>query len=98
MTPSILPYTHITIYNTILRFTQLTLFSRVFLAGATSCGNLYFTGNGDLMTTGTATAEELTLSAAGVNRAPSTFWQYPSEFEPASASRVCVPSVHVSSL
>lgn len=49
-------------------------------AGATSCGNLYFTGNGDLMTTGTATAEELALSAAGVNRAPSTFWQYPSEF------------------
>lgn len=32
------------------------------------------------MTTGTATAEELALSAAGVNRAPSTFWQYPSEF------------------
>jgi len=50
-----------------------------FLLGATSCGNLYFTGNGDLMTTGTATAEELALSAAGVNRAPSTFWQYPSE-------------------
>ncbi|XP_068157721.1 protein winged eye [Drosophila tropicalis] len=47
------------------------------LAGATSCGNLYFTGNGDLMTTGTTTAEELALSAAGVNRTPSTFWQYP---------------------
>ncbi|KRG01106.1 protein winged eye isoform X4 [Drosophila mojavensis] len=50
---------------------------RVADLGATSCGNLYFTGNGDLMTTGTATAEELALSAAGVNRAPSTFWQYP---------------------
>uniref|UniRef100_A0A6P4EMI2 Protein winged eye isoform X1 n=1 Tax=Drosophila rhopaloa TaxID=1041015 RepID=A0A6P4EMI2_DRORH len=50
---------------------------RVADLGATSCGNLYFTGNGDLMTTGTATAEELALSAAGVSRAPSTFWQYP---------------------
>ncbi|KAH8414549.1 hypothetical protein KR215_008568 [Drosophila sulfurigaster] len=50
---------------------------RVTDLGATSCGNLYFTGNGDLMTTGTATAEELALSAAGINRAPSTFWQYP---------------------
>ncbi|KAH8294711.1 hypothetical protein KR018_001995 [Drosophila ironensis] len=45
---------------------------RVADLGATSCGNLYFTGNADLMTTGTTTAEELAL-----NRAPSTFWQYP---------------------
>ncbi|XP_034662290.1 uncharacterized protein LOC117897508 isoform X1 [Drosophila subobscura] len=43
---------------------------RVADLSATSCGNLYFTGNGDLMTTGTATAEDL-------NRTPSTFWQYP---------------------
>ncbi|XP_070138308.1 protein winged eye isoform X1 [Drosophila bipectinata] len=45
---------------------------RVADLGATSCGNLYFTGNGDLMTTGSTTADELAL-----NRAPSTFWQYP---------------------
>uniref|UniRef100_A0A1A9WJB2 BAH domain-containing protein n=1 Tax=Glossina brevipalpis TaxID=37001 RepID=A0A1A9WJB2_9MUSC len=46
----------------------------------TGCGNIYFTGNGDLMT-GSATAEELGISAASlqsVNRAPSTFWQYSS--------------------
>uniref|UniRef100_A0A0K8U6M2 Protein winged eye n=1 Tax=Bactrocera latifrons TaxID=174628 RepID=A0A0K8U6M2_BACLA len=45
---------------------------------STGCSNIYFTGNGDLVT-GSATAEELALSAAGVqsvNRAPSTFWQY----------------------
>ncbi|XP_004537057.1 protein winged eye isoform X3 [Ceratitis capitata] len=44
----------------------------------TGCSNIYFTGNGDLVA-GSATAEELALSAAGVqsvNRAPSTFWQY----------------------
>lgn len=46
----------------------------------TGCGNIYFTGNGDLMT-GSAAAEELGISAASlqsVNRAPSTFWQYSS--------------------
>ncbi|XP_028894812.1 protein winged eye isoform X2 [Zeugodacus cucurbitae] len=45
---------------------------------STGCSNIYFTGNGDLVA-GSATAEELALSAAGVqsvNRAPSTFWQY----------------------
>ncbi|XP_075146260.1 BAH domain and coiled-coil containing protein winged eye isoform X2 [Haematobia irritans] len=46
----------------------------------TGCGNFYFTGNGDLMTS-SATADELALNAASlqqsVNRASSTFWQYP---------------------
>ncbi|TMW47682.1 hypothetical protein DOY81_007230 [Sarcophaga bullata] len=45
----------------------------------TGCGNIYFTGNGDLMTN-SATADELALANAAslqsVNRAPSTFWQY----------------------
>ncbi|XP_037810278.1 protein winged eye isoform X2 [Lucilia sericata] len=45
----------------------------------TGCGNIYFTGNGDLMTS-SATADELALANAAslqsVNRAPSTFWQY----------------------
>ncbi|XP_030369613.1 protein winged eye isoform X2 [Scaptodrosophila lebanonensis] len=48
---------------------------RVADLGAPSCGNLFFTGNGDLMTS-SAAAEELALSAASVNRAPSAFWQY----------------------
>ncbi|KMZ05181.1 uncharacterized protein Dsimw501_GD18436, isoform E [Drosophila simulans] len=69
---------------------------RVADLGATSCGNLYFTGNGDLMTTGTATAEELALSAAGVNRAPSTFWQYPNPFQQAAAAAAFVwPSAYI---
>ena len=48
----------------------------------TGCGNFYFTGNGDLMTS-SATADELALANAAslqsVNRAPSTFWQYSSK-------------------
>lgn len=48
---------------------------------SSGCGNFYFTGNSDLIT-GTPAAEELALTAAtgiqSFNRAPSTFWQYPS--------------------